>query len=220
MGLSVPNSLPTVPSPTQFCPLQASQGPSIARKRAGGRLDFQKCCWWQCLRADTFHHAPLENFRWARRQLLTVRFPDFLSLGTTPSGTLWSLLSSVIPTLCIFPSGLSSYCASGTPVQGCQVSLLLLQPSWKSQGVCLLCWAIQSSVWLSPVNSVTFYLWRKFNNWATQVPYLWRKFKSLRCAFPELLALPLINSPTPVSILAFSIGGASYLPTRVEWSHF
>lgn len=104
------------------------------------------------------------------------------------------------------------------PVQGCQVSLLLLQPSWKSQGVCLLCWAVQSSAWLSPVNSVTFYLWRKFNNWATQVPYLWRKFKSLRCAFPELLALPLINSPTPVSILAFSIGGAPYLPTRVEWS--
>lgn len=135
---------PCILSHSCILPCKAVWIPSHFRKGWGcGEAQLSQMLLTQCPREDTFsptHKSPVQTFRQARR-LLLMGFPDLLSSGTALSGTLlWSVLSAVIPTdLSSFPSSLSSDCASGALFWEQHNSLLHPQPSWKSQGTCLLC---------------------------------------------------------------------------------
>lgn len=137
-------------------------------------------------------------------------FPDLSSSGTVLSGTLlWSLLSAVILTLVLIPQWL----------------LVLLLCLWSSLlGVTH--FFTTSSAFLEKSRDMHSLL-----NHTILCPthpskfcclLFMEKIKGLTCAFLKLLALPLINSPTPIFIQAncFSTGKATPPLTRVGYISF
>lgn len=137
-------------------------------------------------------------------------FLDLSSSGTVLSGTLlWSLLSAVILTLVLIPQWL----------------LVLLLCLWSSLlGVTH--FFTTSSAFLEKSRDMHSLL-----NHTILCPthpskfcclLFMEKIKGLTCAFLKLLALPLINSPTPIFIQAncFSTGKAAPPLTRVGYISF